>query len=103
MPFNLFVSTQPNYKGVGNQSPKSPRSGFFGAVANLVGGDQTPAYRTVARVVAEPASGPDDQATLEPAPVPSRGQPVRTAVVTIIVEQYGDEPSGEPSPEGSID
>jgi len=46
MPFNMFVSSQPQYIGVA--SPPAPKkSSFFGAVSSLLGASgQTPAYKT---------------------------------------------------------
>ena len=46
MPFNMFVSSQPQYVGIASP-PVTKKSGFFGAVSSLLGASgQTPVYKT---------------------------------------------------------
>jgi hypothetical protein len=100
--FNLFVSNTPQYKGSGAPAAP-PRAGFFGALAGMFGGSQTPNYRRVVQtVVAAPAGGAADPSQVAPAQAPAGPEPVRTRVLTIIIEEYGDEaPEGDASPKAS--
>ena len=101
MGLNLFNSSTPQYAGSGNPTPQPTRSGLFGSVMNLFGGDQTPQYRTVKRVVVSSEPG-GEQPKAEPVERPVPVKPVKTTVVTIIVEEYGDKaPSGDDSPNAS--